>query len=64
MTAEEELLRSYENGPRIWDATALLPVVWALENKGLVEPVGPGNFLAYQLTEKGRKALTGQGKEK
>jgi hypothetical protein len=57
MTKDElELLRSYENGPRIWDATAVLPDVYALEAQGLVEQVGNEGFL-YQLTEAGRAVL-------
>jgi hypothetical protein len=52
---ELELLRSYESGPRIWDATAVLETVYALEDKGLIEPNGPSG--AYQLTGAGCKAL-------
>jgi hypothetical protein len=51
----EGLLRSYENGPRIWDAVAVLPGVYELEDRGLIEPVGCSG--AYQLTGAGRKAL-------
>jgi len=57
---ELDFLRSYENGPRVWDATALLPGVHALQAKGLIEPVNAGGYL-YQLTETGRRALTEQG---
>jgi hypothetical protein len=53
---ELSLLRTYETGPRIWDAMAVLPTVYALENKGLIEPTGPSPYL-YQLTGAGRKAL-------
>jgi DNA-binding PadR family transcriptional regulator len=52
---ELDLLRSYESGPRIWDAAAILPGVYALETKGLIEPTGTSG--AYQLTEAGREAL-------
>jgi hypothetical protein len=54
---EFALLRSYENGPKIWDATAILPGVWALEAKGLIEPFGDERPGVYRLTETGRKAL-------
>jgi hypothetical protein len=56
---ELDLLRSYENGPRIWDATEVLPRVWALADKGLVEPCGD-SFVAYQLTDAGRAVLAGE----
>lgn len=56
---ELDLLRSYEKGPRIWDATAILPAVCALADKGLIEPV-TGTNGAYQLTEAGRAALRGE----
>jgi hypothetical protein len=54
-----DLLRSYGNGPKIWDATAMLPDVYALEAKGLVEQVGHEGFL-YQLTGAGRTALVAE----
>lgn len=54
---EASLLRSYANGPRIWDASAILPGVWALAGKGLIEPVGDERAGVYQLTEAGREAL-------
>jgi hypothetical protein len=57
---ELRLLRSYEDGPRIWDAADLLHRVWALADRGLIEMV-PGNFCAYQLTEAGRGALQPDG---
>lgn len=50
------LLRSYENGPRIWDAAAIVPEVFALADKGLIEPVDM-NGRRYQLTEAGRGEL-------
>jgi hypothetical protein len=52
---ELELLRSYAKGPRIWDAVAVLPSVYALADRGLIEP--SGNSGAYRLTDAGRKAL-------
>jgi hypothetical protein len=54
---ELDLLRSYKNGPRIWDAEALVPLVVSLKEQGLIEPLTayPGN--AFQLTKAGRKAL-------
>lgn len=51
-----ELLRSYASGPKIWDATAILPGVWALADRGLIEPVGD-EARKYQLTTAGRDAL-------
>jgi DNA-binding MarR family transcriptional regulator len=51
------LLRSYEKGPRIWDASAVLPGVYSLEGKGLIEVAGDPRAGAYQLTEAGRKAI-------
>jgi DNA-binding PadR family transcriptional regulator len=54
---ELELLRSYENGPRIWDAAAVVPEVWALEKKGLIEKFDPEDGRRYRLTEAGRAAL-------
>lgn len=54
--SELELLRSYENGPRIWDAAALLPVVTSLWGQGLIEP-RPGSGGAYRLTEAGAARL-------
>lgn len=57
MTGRElELLRSYASGPKIWDATAILPDVYALVAKKLIEPAGQDGFL-YQLTDAGRAAL-------
>lgn len=56
MTKDElELLRSYQGGPRVWDAVAVLLRVRALEDMGLVEPVGAKG--ARRLTGAGRKAL-------
>lgn len=56
MTENElQLLRSYENGPRIWDATAILPAVYDLAGKGLIEPAGDNG--AYKLTAAGTGRL-------
>ena len=51
-----ELLRSYENGPRIWDAAIFQPDVHDLLERKLIEPCPdlPG---AYQITQAGRDAL-------
>lgn len=57
MTKDElDLLRSYENGPRIWDASAILPKVYKLAERKLIEPVSQSGY-AYQLTELGRQEL-------
>ena len=53
---ELELLRSYEQGPYIWDAASIVPQVWRLAEKGLVEPADQTSY-RYQLTEAGRRAL-------
>jgi hypothetical protein len=53
---EQRMLRSYEGGPRVWDAASLQPAVISLESQGLIERVR-GNTNTYQLTEKGRQAL-------
>lgn len=53
LTSDElDLLCSYARGPRIWDAAELVPGVYALEDKGLIERV-PGSP-AHRLTELGR----------
>lgn len=62
MTKDElELLRSYEKGPRIWDAAEIMARVWVLEDKGLIEPVD-AEGRRYQLTDAGRKALEEPGR--
>lgn len=48
----ELLLATYTDGPKIWDATVLVPGVSELERLGLIEPV-PGQGGAYQLTNAG-----------
>jgi hypothetical protein len=52
----ELLLATYADGPRIWDATVMVPGVSELERLGLIEPV-PGQGGAYQLTNAGRAEL-------
>jgi len=54
-----DLLRSYASGPKIWDATALMPEVATLADAGLIEPV-PGSA-AYRLTDAGRAELEARG---
>jgi DNA-binding PadR family transcriptional regulator len=56
---EEELrlLRSYQDRPRIWDAASIVPQVWALADKGLIEQLDPHDSRRYRLTEAGREAL-------
>jgi hypothetical protein len=57
---ELELLRSYESGPKIWDAAVLAPSVSDLAGKGLIEPVPDFNTErpgVYQLTPAGRAVL-------
>jgi hypothetical protein len=53
---ELDMLRSYADGPRIWDAAVLVPVVFALADRGLTEPVH-GRSGVYQLTDRGREVL-------
>jgi hypothetical protein len=52
-----ELLRTYASGPRIWDAAEILARVHDLADWGLIELV-PGRDGAYQLTQKGREAIS------
>jgi hypothetical protein len=54
---EEELrlLRTYADGPRIWDAASVFAIVCRLDGKGLLVPSGENG--AYALTDKGRAAL-------
>jgi hypothetical protein len=54
------LLRSYAGGPRIWDAAALAPAVYALQDEGLIEP-DPERSPACRLTAKGRQVLAETG---
>jgi hypothetical protein len=54
--ADVQLLQSYKNGPRIWDAAEIVPRVFELAGQGLIEPV-PDRGGAYQLTSAGRKRL-------
>ena len=59
--SELELLDSYKNGRRVWDATTILPGVWALAGKGLIEPTGDYESGLYQLTDAGREELRMRG---
>jgi hypothetical protein len=55
-----DMLRSYETGPKIWDAASLQPQVWELADKGLTERVTEGEHAGpntYQLTGLGREVL-------
>jgi DNA-binding PadR family transcriptional regulator len=60
---DQNLLRSYASGPRIWDAASIVPGVYRLEGQGLIEPAppeddgSPPSRGAYQLTAKGRRVL-------
>jgi hypothetical protein len=61
--SELGLLESYRNGPRVWDATAIVPIVFALDAKGLIEPVsGDDHGGAYRLTGAGRRELKARGR--
>lgn len=52
------LLRTYLDGPRIWDAADLFAEVCRLAARGLIEPhPDPEHPGVYQLTAKGRAAL-------
>lgn len=59
MTVDERrLLRSYQGGPRIWDAAVLQPLVHSLIVQKLIEPCpDPGHRNACQITQAGREAL-------
>jgi hypothetical protein len=52
---ETRLLRTYTDGPRIWDAASVFEVVMRLVDKGMLAPSGPNG--AYALTDAGRQAL-------
>ncbi len=52
---EARLLRTYADGPRIWDAASVFDVVLRLAEKGMLAPSGPSG--AYALTDEGRQAL-------
>jgi hypothetical protein len=54
--AELDLLRTYANGPRIWDAAALLPAVTSLRDQGLITP-SADNARADRLTAAGYERL-------
>jgi hypothetical protein len=53
---EARLLRSYADGPRVWDAAAVFEIVMRLADKGMIARSGLGG--AYALTDAGRRALT------
>jgi hypothetical protein len=55
---ELHMLRSYERGPHIWDASSLRPTVLRLDELGLIKPVYPEGR-AHQLTDAGRAVLAG-----
>jgi hypothetical protein len=65
--SELRLLRTYLDGPRIWDAADLFAEVCRLAGRGLLEPAltdignGPEDRGAYQLTEAGRRVLAEAG---
>jgi DNA-binding PadR family transcriptional regulator len=52
---EAQLLRTYANGPRIWDAASVFRVVVRLADKGLVAPADDHGV--YALTDAGRNEL-------
>lgn len=59
-----DMLRSYEPGPHIWDATSLQPQVFELADKGLIEQVTEGEHAGphtFQLTALGREVLEAAG---
>jgi hypothetical protein len=62
-----DMLRSYADGPRIWDATSLLPAVYRLADQGLIELAppeddgSPPSRGAYRLTAAGRAVLAKAG---
>jgi len=59
MTLTDEqlgLLRTYADGPFIWDAASLRPLVHELRELGLIRPVPP-EMRADGLTELGSKVL-------
>jgi len=68
--AETELLLSYEDGPRIWDAASIAPLVYELHAKGMIEgctwtdPDDPSQGLRYsgntylcRITDAGREVI-------
>lgn len=57
---ERELLASYRNGPRIWDAASIYPTVTSLAQRGLIQPSGGA---AYELTNAGQAVLAAQPRE-
>lgn len=53
---ERQLLLTYLEGPRIWDAASVYPVVLRLEAKGMIAPVP--DRPAYAITAAGRARAT------
>jgi hypothetical protein len=59
--SELSLLRTYADGPLIWDAASLMHDVLSLADQGLIEPVpDPERPGVYQLTDAGRQVLNEQ----
>lgn len=56
-TDEIRLLKTYQKGPRIWDAVTIFPIVLKLEMKGLIT-LEAGSNNAYILTAKGEELLS------
>ena len=53
-----DLLESYLDGPRIWDATWIVGQVHELKRAGLLEPADVnGSSYRFRLTEAGREVL-------
>ncbi len=52
---EARLLRSYVDGPRIWDAASVFEMVTQLAEKGVIAPSGTSG--AFAITDLGRQAL-------
>lgn len=53
--AQRDLLTSFVDGPKIWDAATLFKIVCDLETAGYVKFVGDGP--AAEITDAGRIAL-------
>jgi hypothetical protein len=52
---QRDLLASFANGPRIWDAAALFKIVCELDQAGYVKFIGDGP--KAEITDAGRAAL-------
>lgn len=57
---ELRVLRTYANGPRIWDAASLFGIVTGLDARGLIAPAGPQSN-AFVITPAGRATLDASG---